>query len=210
MSARRKILCVLCLVFGEWLWPLAAHAGAIEKLHAFVDGTKSAKASFTQVVVGKSGRKPQQAAGTMAFARPGKFRWNYDKPYQQLIVGDGEKLWVYDKDLNQVTTKTLGKALGSSPAAPLAGDNAIEKNFNLREGESKDGLDWVEAQAKAADSTFERLRIGFAGNDLKVMEIVDNFGQTTTLTFGTLERNPALPASLFHFVPPKGADVVGE
>jgi outer membrane lipoprotein carrier protein len=199
------VLCVLC---GETSF--AAGATAVDKLHAFVDGTKSARANFSQVVVGKSGRKPQQASGTMAFSRPAKFRWTYEKPYQQLIVGDGEKLWVYDKDLNQVTVKTLGQALGSSPAALLAGDNAIDKNFALREGETKDGIDWVEAQAKAQDTSFERLRIGFAGDALRIMEIVDNFGQTTTLTFGTIERNPPLPASLFHFAPPKGADVVGE
>jgi outer membrane lipoprotein carrier protein len=201
-------ICIICVLCAESSFAIGATA--VDKLHAFVDNTKSARASFTQVVVGKSGRKPQQAAGTMVFSRPAKFRWTYEKPYQQLIVGDGDKLWVYDKDLNQVSVKTLGKALGSSPAALLAGDNAIEKNFTLREGETKDGIDWVEAQAKAPDSTFERLRIGFAGDALRVMEIVDNFGQTTTLTFGAIERNPPLPASLFHFVPPKGADVVGE
>jgi outer membrane lipoprotein carrier protein len=208
MSKVLPFLCVLCILCGESTF--AAGATAIDKLHAFVDNTKSARASFRQVVVGKSGRKPQLAEGTMAFSRPAKFRWTYDKPYQQLIVGDGDKLWVYDKDLNQVSVKTLGQALGSSPAALLAGDNAIEKNFTLQEGETKDGIDWVEAQAKARESSFERLRIGFAGDALRVMEIVDNFGQTTTLTFGAIERNPTLPANLFHFAPPKGADVVGE
>jgi outer membrane lipoprotein carrier protein len=208
MSKVLPFLGLLCALCSESAF--ATDATAVDKLHAFVDNTKSARASFTQVVVGKSSRKPQQASGTMVFSRPAKFRWTYEKPYQQLIVGDGEKLWVYDKDLNQVSVKTLGKALGSSPAALLAGDNAIEKTFNLFDGETRDGIDWVEAQAKAPDSTFERLRIGFSGDALRVMEIVDNFGQTTTLTFGTIERNPALPASLFHFAPPKGADVVGE
>jgi outer membrane lipoprotein carrier protein len=208
MSKVSPFLCVLCVLCGECSSAIAATA--IDKLHAFVDGTRSARASFTQVVVGKSGRKPQQASGTMVFSRPARFRWTYEKPYQQLIVGDGQKLWVYDKDLNQVTVKTLGQALGSSPAALLAGDNAIDKNFTLREGETKDGIDWVEAQAKAPDSSFERLRIGFAGEVLRFMEIVDNFGQTTTLSFGEIERNPVLPASLFLFAPPKGADVVGD
>src|SRR6266581_1293994 len=207
MSIIRASCCVVAMVLLLLLAAADARAGAVDKLRAFVAATQSARATFTQVVVGKSGRKPQQASGSMVFSRPGKFRWSYDKPYQQLIVGDGEKLWVYDKDLNQVTVKTLGKALGSSPAALLAGDNAIEKNFDLREGGTTDGIDWLDAQARAQDSTFERLRLGFVGEALKTMEIVDNFGQTTTLNFGPIERNPSLPASLFHFVPPPNADV---
>ncbi|MBI3141044.1 MAG: outer membrane lipoprotein chaperone LolA [Rhodocyclales bacterium] len=187
-----------------------AHAAALDRLKSFVEGTKSARAAFTQTVVAKSGRKPQTAAGTMMFARPGKFRWVYDKPYYQLIVGDGEKLWIYDRDLNQVTAKKLSAALGTSPAALLAGDNALEKNFTLREGGESEGIEWVEAQPKAADASFESLRIGFAGDVLRAMELRDNFGQTTTLVFSQFERNPALPASLFRFVPPKGADVIGE
>jgi outer membrane lipoprotein carrier protein len=198
------------LLCGSLLFSGAAHAAAIDDLRNFIAGTRSAQATFTQTVIGRSGRKPQRSSGTMAFARPGKFRWTYDKPYQQLIVGDGDKLWVYDQDLNQVTVKTLGKALGSSPAALLAGDDAIEKNFKLSEGGSAEGIAWVEAEPRSQEGSFERLRIGFAGGALKSMEIVDNFGQTTILSFGPVERNPALPASLFHFVPPKGADVVGE
>jgi outer membrane lipoprotein carrier protein len=206
----KRVLVFLCVLSSPLLISGAVQAAAIDDLRSFVANTHSARATFTQTVVSKSGRKPQRANGSMAFARPGKFRWTYDKPYQQLIVGDGDKLWVFDQDLNQVTVKTLGKALGSSPAALLAGDDAIEKNFKLSEGGRADGVDWVEAEARAQDSSFERLRIGFSGGSLKAMEVVDNFGQTTTLEFGPLERNPALPASLFHFVPPKGADVVGE
>jgi outer membrane lipoprotein carrier protein len=210
MTQLRFFLQLFGAICGVALTAVDARANAIDELHAFVAATRSARASFSQTVVGKSGRKPQEASGTMAFSRPGKFRWTYDKPYQQLIVGDGEKLWVYDQDLNQVTVKKIGQALGSSPAALLAGDNAIDTNFTLRDGGIRDGLAWVEARAKSQDSTFERLSIGFAGDAMKVMVIVDNFGQTTTLKFGPIERNPALPASLFHFAPPKGADVVGE
>lgn len=187
-----------------------SYASALDKLKSFVDSTRSARAGFSQVVVARSGRKPQQASGTMMFSRPGKFRWVYDKPYYQLIVGDGEKLWVYDRDLNQVTARKLSAAIGSSPAALLAGDNALEKNFNLRDGGSSEGIDWVEAQPKSSESSFESLRIGFAGDALKIMELRDTFGQVTTLTFGQFERNPPLPASLFRFVPPQGADVIGE
>jgi outer membrane lipoprotein carrier protein len=189
---------------------ISAQATGIERLKAFLDHTQSARASFSQTVIAKSGKKPQQASGQMMFARPGKFRWVYEKPYAQLLVGDGDKLWIYDKDLNQVTVKKLGKALGESPAALLAGQGDLEKHFNLREGDSKDGLEWVEATPKAKEGGFERLRIGFEGEALRSMEIQDNFGQTTVLVFGAMERNPGLAASLFKFAPPKGADVVGE
>jgi outer membrane lipoprotein carrier protein len=192
----------------------SARAGAVDQLKRFVEGTKSARADFSQTVSGKSGRKPQLSAGTMMFARPGKFRWTYDKPYPQLLVGDGRKLWVYDPDLKQVSVRSLGQALGSSPAALLAGQmgdaGEIEKNFVLAEGGSRDGLDWVEARPRNPDAGFERLRIGLAGSELRAMEVFDNFGQTTLIRFTAFERNPALAASLFQFVPPKGADVVGE
>ncbi len=191
-------------------FPLLAHAGAIEQLKAFVANTHAARAEFSQTVTGKSGRKPQQSAGKMMFARPGKFRWVYEKPYAQLLVGDGKKLWVYDPDLNQVSVKAVGQALGSSPAALLAGEQMIEKNFDLAEAGRRDDLDWVEAKPKTADGGFERMRIGFAGSNLLAMEIVDNFGQTTLIRFIGFERNPALAADLFRFVPPKGADVVGD
>lgn len=196
--------------FSFGLLPAVAGAAALDKLKAFVEGTRSGKAAFTQTVVAKSGRKPQLAAGTMMFSRPGKFRWTYDKPYYQLIVGDGEKLWIYDRDLNQVTVKKLSATLGSSPAALLAGDNELEKNFTLREGGESEGIEWVDAQPKAAESSFEFLRIGFSGGELRAMELRDNFGQTTTIVFTQFERNPALPAGSFRFVPPKGADVIGE
>jgi outer membrane lipoprotein carrier protein len=187
-----------------------AHAGAVDQLKSFVDGTKGARADFSQAVSGKSGRKPQLSSGKMMFARPGKFRWVYEKPYPQVLVGDGRKLWVYDPDLKQVSVNTIGKALGSSPAALLAGDGVLEKNFHLAEGGSRDGLDWVEARPKSTDTTFERMRIGLAGTELRAMEIFDNFGQTTLIRFSRFERNPVLAPDLFEFVPPKGADVVGE
>lgn len=188
----------------------SAQADALAQLKQFMDGTRSARGTFTQQVFSKSGRKPQQAGGTFAFARPGKFRWTYEKPYAQLLVGDGSKLWAYDQELNQVTAKKLGQALGTTPAAILAGDNSLDKNFVLKDVGTADGLEWVEATPKASDSSFERIRLGFAGGQLKAMVLNDNFGQTTSLNFGHMERNPVLDAGLFRFVPPKGADLVGE
>ena len=188
----------------------SVHADGLAQLKQFMDGTRTARGSFSQQVFSKSGRKPQAASGTFAFSRPGKFRWTYEKPYAQLLVGDGSKLWAYDQELNQVTTKKLGQALGSTPAAILAGDNSLDRNFVLKDAGSADGLEWIEATPKAEDSSFERIRMGFAGGQLKAMLLNDNFGQTTSLLFGQIERNPSLDAGLFRFTPPKGADVVGE
>jgi outer membrane lipoprotein carrier protein len=188
----------------------SVHADGLAQLKQFMDGTRTARGSFTQQVFSKSGRKPQPASGTFAFSRPGKFRWTYEKPYAQLLIGDGSKLWAYDQELNQVTTKKLGQALGSTPAAILAGDNSLDKNFVLKDAGSADGLEWIEATPKADDSSFERIRMGFSGGQLKAMLLNDNFGQTTSLLFGQIERNPSLDAGLFRFTPPKGADVVGE
>ena len=191
------------------LWSDIALAGGIDQLKAFLTETKSAKASFVQVVASKSGRK-QESSGSMAFTRPGKFRWGYEKPYQQLLVSDGVKLWSYDKDLEQVTVKKLGDALGNTPAAFLAGSGDVEKAFTLSEPGKIDGVEVVDAVPKDKDSTFQRVRIGFVDKLPKMMEVRDNFGQVTTVVFSNFERNPALPSGTFTFVPPKGVDIVGE
>lgn len=190
--------------------PLAVQAGAIDQLHHFLDATKTFKANFAQQVVARNGRTPQQSSGVVAISRPGKLRWEIQKPYPQLVVGDGEKVWIHDPELQQVTVRKAGRAIGASPAALLAGRNELEKNFTLHEAGELDGLLWVEAQPKTGDSGFEKIRLGFAGNDLKAMELFDSFGQTTHIRFSAAERNPNLPAALFKFTPPVGSDVVGE
>ncbi|PKO37741.1 MAG: outer membrane lipoprotein carrier protein LolA, partial [Betaproteobacteria bacterium HGW-Betaproteobacteria-6] len=123
---------------------------------------------------------------------------------------DGEKVWIHDPDLQQVTVRKVGQAIGGSPAALLSGSNELEKNFTLKEAGEAEGMAWVEATSKAGDSGFEAVRLGFAGKDLKAMELQDSFGQTTLIRFTRIERNPALPAATFKFVPPAGTDVVGE
>jgi outer membrane lipoprotein carrier protein len=188
----------------------SAAAAGIEELQAFVSGTRAAKATFAQSTTDKSGRLVQKSTGTFAFARPGRFRWTYDKPLDQLIVGDGQRVYVYDRDLNQVIERRMTQALGSTPAALLAGDDALEKNFTLVDGGGADGLAWVNATPKNADSGFTGVRIGFRDHLPRAMILTDAFGQTTRLTFADIERNPALDAGLFRFTPPKGADVIGE
>ena len=188
----------------------SASASGPEQLQAFLAETHSARAAFTQTVVAKSGRKPQASQGTFLFARPDKFRLSYEQPYQQLIVGDGEKLWVYDADLNQVSVKKVDRALGASPAALLAGGKEMEKSFRITDAGVKDGLEWVDAKPKSEEGGFSAVRIGFRDKLPRVLEVVDNFGQTTTMNFHPFERNPQLAPTLFRFTPPKGADVLGE
>jgi outer membrane lipoprotein carrier protein len=188
----------------------AASASGLDQLHAFLEGTQSAQGTFRQNVVNKDRRTTQSTAGTFAFQRPGKFRWTYDKPFDQLIVGDGERVWVYDRDLNQVIVRKLDAALGSTPAALLAGDNALEKNFTLVAGGASDGLEYVDATPRTPESQFTRIRLGFADNLPRRMQLTDAFGQATELTFGDMQRNPKLPPDTFQFTPPKGADVVGQ
>lgn len=202
----KSIVAILLLCLA----PLA-HAGGIDKLKEFIASTRSAQANFSQVVLDQGGKRIQSASGVMQFVRPGKFRWTYQKPYEQLIVGDGAKFWLYDVDLNQVTVKKLDAALGSSPAALLSGSNEIERGFALKESGTQDGLDWLQATPKAQDSSFNSILMAFnAQAELVVMELNDQFGHKTVLRFSGLKRNPQLSPQLFKFEPPKGADVLSE
>ncbi|HEY9101557.1 MAG TPA: outer membrane lipoprotein chaperone LolA [Chitinimonas sp.] len=189
------------------LLTLPAFAGGLDQLKGFLSQTQSFTASFSQTVTSRGG-KQQQASGTMAILRPGKFDWLYTKPYEQRVVGDGKQVWIYDPDLNQVTAKRLDKALGDSPAALLAGSNDLEKSYKLGELGNRDGLDWIEATPHNRDNGFEKVRIGFKDAQPMAMELADNYGQTTVIRFSGVIRNPKLSGERFNFVPPKGADVV--
>jgi outer membrane lipoprotein carrier protein len=200
-----RLLAMLCL-----LAPAVAGASATEALKSFLGQTQTLRARFAQMVLDRNLRPLQQAQGVMQFSRPGKFRWDYQKPYEQVIVGDGTRLWIYDKDLNQVTVRKLDRALGATPAALLAGSNELERDFTLKNVGADKGLDWLEAVPKSRDTVFERIRMGFGKSGLEAMELRDQFGQITVITFADVERNPKLPAELFRFTPPKGADVITE
>ena len=203
--AMRAFAC--CCALG--VAPLVDASG-LDQLHAFLEGTQSAQGSFRQNVVNKDRRTTQATSGTFAFERPGRFRWTYEKPFDQLIVGDGEKVWVFDRDLNQVIVRKLDAALGATPAALLAGDNALEKNFTLVAGGAAEGIEYVDATPKSSESQFTRIRLGFVDNLPRRMELTDAFGQSTELTFSDVRRNPKVAADAFVFTPPKGADVVGQ
>ena len=192
------------------LFAFSAGAASLERYKTFLNGTQSARAAFEQKVYDRSGKLTQESRGNFVFQRPGRFRWVYDKPTDQVIVGDGQRVWIYDRQLNQVTVRKLESALGSTPAALLAGASGIEKAFELSDAGEKDGLEWMDAKPRERDAGFERVRMGFGKEGLEAMELTDNFGQTTRLRFSKLERNPKVNPSEFRFDPPKGADVLGD
>ena len=216
MKGMRAVLAVILLSLAG----SAAAAGAVGRLQQCVASVRSAEGEFKQVVIGESGRPPQQASGKFAFARPGKFRWEYDLPYPQLLVGDGKQLWSWDRDLNQVTVRPIDNALGATPAAILFGENRIDRDFALSEGapandaEAALKLAWIEARprqtAGEGSGGFQAIRFGFEDERLQRMVLRDNFGQTTLIEFTRLRLNPKLDAATFHFEPPAGADVLGD
>lgn len=187
-----------------------AFADGVSSLLDFFNHTNSMRAQFTQVVNDLKGRKVQEVEGTMQLQRPNKFRWDYKKPYEQQIVSDGKQVFLFDTDLQQVTIRELSKALGSSPAALLAGGEAVENSFKLKNATRKDGLTWVLALPKDKDSGFDRVLLGFKAEELRKMEMYDSFNHVTHITFSEVERNPTLQESTFLFTAPKGADVVSE
>lgn len=199
------------LVTGLLAFSALASASALEQFKTFVATTKAAKGEFTQrqVKVDKQGKMQVSNAseGSFQFARPGRFIWLYQKPYEQLLQADGDQLYIYDADLNQVTIRKLGDALASSPAAILFGSNDIEKNFTIKEGGNREGLDWLQLTPRAKDSPFEQIGIGLRNGTPEAMELRDAFGQVSLLSFPRFEKNPAMSAGQFKFDIPKGADV---
>jgi outer membrane lipoprotein carrier protein len=196
-----------------------AWAGGLDSLEQFVKNTRSGKADFTQVVTspGKSGQPPRTKtqSGSFEFQRPGKFRFDYRKPFEQTIVADGQTLWLYDADLNQVTARQQQQVLGSTPAAIVAAApdlKALQRDFTLTEEPDQDGQQWVKAVPKASDGQLQNIRVGFksgaAGAELTTLEILDSFDQRSVLTFSNIAVNVPLPAANFQFKPPAGAAVL--
>ncbi len=204
----RIVVWILSLGLG-WLASAAVDAASLERLRQFVRDTQTARTPFTQIVTDKSGRVVQTVSGQFDLARPGRFRWSVDKPYKQLLVGDGQKVWVFDPDLNQVIVRNMGDALGASPAALLAGKADVESAFTWKDQPVADGLDWLQATPLSKESTFSEIRLGFDATGLVALELFDAFGQKSVVRFTAFERNPKLSPELFKFTPPKGADVIG-
>lgn len=196
-----QLFLALALVCGT------AQADAVDQLRGFVREVKSGRAAFTQTVTSVDGAKKKTSGGNFEFSRPNRFRFAYTKPFEQLIVADGSKVWIYDADLNQASSRKLTQALGNTPAALLAGGQ-LDQDFVLSAQPSHDGLDWALATPKAADGSIKSMKVGFKGKELAAVEIVDNFGQRSLLQFSGFAANVALAPDQFRFSPPAGADVV--
>ncbi|HZF81571.1 MAG TPA: outer membrane lipoprotein chaperone LolA [Rubrivivax sp.] len=186
---------------------LAAQADAVDTLRDFVQNVKTGSAAFTQTVTSADSAKKKSSAGHFEFLRPNRFRFAYNKPFEQVIVADGEKVWIYDKDLNQASSRRIAQALGSTPAALLAG-GSLDKEFSLAAEGARDGLDWALATPKVKDGPFQSMRVGFRNKELAAVEITDSFGQRTQLLFSDFRANPSLAADRFRFSVPAGADVI--
>ena len=199
-----------CVLLAMLLVPACAFASGVERFQSYLRGTQTARADFEQQVFDRERKLVQESKGSFSFLRPGRFRWIYAQPYPQLIVGDGTRVWIHDVDLNQVTVRAMAKALGSTPAALLAGAADVERAFELSDAGSRDGLEWLEAKPREREAGFERIRLGMGTLGVQAMELTDHFGQTTVLRFSNVVRNPRLDPASFRFVPPKGADVLGE
>ena len=192
-----------------------ASAAGLESLELFMAQAQAGQADFTQVVTspakdGKAGRS-KTSSGTFAFQRPGRFKFVYQKPFEQTIVADGQTLWLYDVDLNQVTQRAQAQVLGSTPAALLtsaANLKALRTEFTLESAPPEGGLEWVLARPKSKDGALQSVRIGFAGEQLAALDILDSFGQRSMIRFTQLQTLAALPADTFKFQPPAGADVL--
>jgi outer membrane lipoprotein carrier protein len=181
-----------------------------ERLTRFLDGLDTMEAAFIQTLIDPRGELIEESRGTLWLSRPGRFRLHYRNPYEQLYVADGEKIWMYDRDLEQVTVKPQADALGSTPAMLLSTTEPLRNNFAITELGEHEGFQWLELKPLAAESNFDFVRLALEGEVLRAMEMVDGFGQTTRLYFETVKTNPALAEEKFTFQPPPGVDVIGE
>jgi len=195
------ILVVLCA------FAATAAADGPDRLKAFLDEVQTLRADFQQNVFDEDDRELDSARGKVYIARPGRFRWDYTEPYVQEIVGDGDKVWVYDSELEQVTVRPLGDALGDTPVMLLSSDEPVEQSFAVHPADGPGGYAWVLLVPLGEQVSFTQIRLGFDADTLRIMELTDAFGQLTRLRFEHLERNPDLEPALFRFTPPEGADV---
>ncbi len=217
-SRRHGLLASLLLCIGVGL-SVGAHADGLDALSQFVKQTRSGRAQFTQVVTspsrqGQAGRS-KTSSGSFEFQRPGKFRFDYRKPFVQTLVADGQTLWMHDADLNQVTARNQAQALGSTPVALLTAAtdlDGLKADFSFKTEPDRDGLQWVRATPQKTEGQIQSVRVGLRttdkGVELAVLDVQDSLGQRSLLSFSAFELNPALPASSFVFKAPAGADVI--
>ncbi|QIK81708.1 outer membrane lipoprotein chaperone LolA [Lysobacter sp. HDW10] len=193
------------------LMPMAAYASGREQLNQFTQGLKTVRGGFAQQVYDPKGRLKTSSSGRVSMSKPNLFRWEYVKPYQQLIIADGTFVWIHEPDLNQVTKRAQGAEEQNSPLTVLTDPKKLDAMFNVREGAKQNGIEWLELTPKnKGEANIESARLGFKDNQLYAVDLKDALGQTTKMVFAKWERNVSLPASNFKFVVPKGTDVVGE
>jgi outer membrane lipoprotein carrier protein len=204
-------------LLGAWLATaaLSSSSAGLESLEAFIKTAKTGRADFVQVVTmpAKEAQAPRSktSSGSFEFSRPSRFKFIYKKPFEQSIVADGQTLWLYDVDLNQVTARKQSQVLASTPAALIASApdlRALQADFALADAPPKDGIEWILATPKSKDSALQSIRVGLRSGELAALEILDSFGQRSVLTFSHFELNPVLPAKAFEFKPPPGTDVI--
>ncbi len=187
-----------------------AYAGkAVERLQRFTDDLRSFEAEFVQTRYDENDEPVRKSRGVVFLQRPGLFRWSYQDPYKQIIVGDGENLWIYDADLEQVTVKKMQRALATAPITLLTGTAPLSEQFEIIDRGQREGLLWVELRPKVKDTDFRRIFLGLGEETLQVMELRDRFDQVTQIKFSEAAMNPEIEASRFEFTPPDGVDVLG-
>lgn len=188
----------------------AVAASGTDALDQFLKDLRTLESEFHQTLYDENLKKLEEARGLMYLERPNRFRWDYRQPNAQLIVGDGKKVWLYDRELAQVTVRKIDESLGSTPALVLSSTEPLEKNFTVSNLADENGLSWVGLRPRHKDASFAHIRLGFANDALRLMELTDSFGQLTRLEFSNLIRNAPIIPDAFEFSPPSGVDVIGE
>lgn len=210
MSRFNSIVLVTCHLLLVTVCAYGAEQNAANKLERFLEGLDTFQAAFTQTLLDEEGEVIEKSTGEVYIKRPGKFHWQYHEPYSQYLISDGRNLWVYDEDLDQVTIRDIAGSMEDTPAAILGGEVAIDQHYVVVDGQDDGEIDWLELTPRNTDSQYERLRLGFEAEKLKVMVLFDSFGQETRITFLDSQRNSGLDETLFRFEPPEGVDVIDD
>lgn len=203
------LLFLTCFSVASWADDAEASAAGMTRVQSYLDSLHSLRAGFQQDLFDADSQPVQHSSGTLRLLRPGQFRWDYAAPFEQSIVADGEHLWIYDADLEQVTVRKLDRSLASTPAMLLSGEGRLREGYDYQSSFEADGVAWIELVPRMPDTDFRLVRLGFADQQLVVMDLVDSLGQTTRIRFHDIDDNPELDPGVFRFAPPEGADVIG-
>jgi len=205
-----KSFAQLAVVVWSFAAPCAQAGDGADRVQRYLDEVTSLSVHFSQTLLDPSGKVVQLSQGTLQLKRPGRFRWDYAPPHEQLVIADGNRLWLYDPELEQVTVKTLDATLGSTPAMLLSGTRKLRDAYDVVREYEQDDMSWVELAPHAAEGDFARVRLAFSGTELRRMELTDTLDQVTSIELSDVERNPAIADDLFTFTPPPGTDIVSD